>query len=155
MSHFVIGQKVEILTHGKPFYRGVITADRGLLGPNRSRIWRVENSWVLEVGEDQMRVASPAPPTEYRICEYSGNVIGPGGFDVAVDREDMDLDPLVARLNHLHAALTACVKFETEPCRFDHDGVCQAHHLGKPCEVAVGRKLLGLPHTPPLASPAD
>ena len=42
----------------------------------------------------------------------------------------------------LRLALGDMLDVEDEPCRFDHEGYCQAHRVSKPCVVAAAREVL-------------
>ena len=56
-----------------------------------------------------------------------------------------------ARITELEAGLKAITygAFGDEPCRFDHDGYCQAHLVESPCSIDRARKLLAAsPDTP-------
>ncbi|HEV8639415.1 MAG TPA: hypothetical protein VG370_34840 [Chloroflexota bacterium] len=84
---------------------------------------------------------------------YGGEVIKAGepgiqAFPVAVvcdfNRYDRDDERtanarLIAAAPDLLAALRALLAVDDEPCRFDHHGYCQAHHVSAPCIVGQAR----------------
>lgn len=48
-----------------------------------------------------------------------------------------------AEVARLREALQGLLEPVDTPCRFDHHGYCQEHHLGKPCAVPIARAALG------------
>lgn len=49
---------------------------------------------------------------------------------------------LVAAAPKMLDTLRALVALHPDECRFDHHGNCQAHSLGRPCEIAVARLVI-------------
>jgi len=60
-------------------------------------------------------------------------------------------EELMAEINEFQASIRGLVEHEDEPCWYDHHGYCQAHAIDLPCAIAVGRKLIGLEHSPPFS----
>lgn len=63
-------------------------------------------------------------------------------------------DSLRADLAECREALAEQVAADGEPCRYDHNGFCQAHYSPRPCRIERARDLLTALHTSP-APPAS
>lgn len=82
-------------------------------------------------------------------CNGTGLLVALGdrgnGIDKAIKAwNTRTIDPVLREVDY---ALDAILEIQDEPCRYDHHGYCQTHHLrtkdGEPeCEIMLGRKAL-------------
>ena len=66
----------------------------------------------------------------------------PAAIIAAWELAGIDVPYLCTAVGALRGMLHLLVDHESEPCRLDHEGYCQAHGLTRPCTVATAKELL-------------
>lgn len=74
--------------------------------------------------------------------DVENNITNCGLLELGIDKLRR-IDTIIGDRDPLPDLLAACeAALDSEPCRYDHDGDCQSHRLGNPCEQKLLREAI-------------